>query len=203
MVRARGVLARGDDREVRPLVAGREHPLDQLAVHVELGAAREGDASASRARSRRPRARHAAARRSRPRPSPCGSGRRPRSPRTNTHDGTARCRSSTKRAHVWSPIATRARRAPDQPRDERDGIVGLFPRHDLEQVRRGVHARRFEPGHDELDVAGPRQHQHRQPFERHRLVAGEVRADRARPTATTRRCRSPPCAPARARCRSA
>ena len=93
----------------------------------------------------------------------------------NTHDGTARCRSSTKRAHVWSPIATRRAERRIIPATTRDRVVGLLPRHDLEQLRPGLDARRLEPGNDELGVAGAGQHQHRQPFERHRLVAGEVR----------------------------
>ena len=39
----------------------------------------------------------------------------------------------------------------------------------------GVDPRRFEPRHDELRVAVAREHEHREPLERHRLVAGEVR----------------------------
>ena len=39
----------------------------------------------------------------------------------------------------------------------------------------GDDARRLEAGHDELGVAVAREHEHREPLERHRLVAGEVR----------------------------
>ena len=65
---------------------------------------------------------------------------------------------------------------PDHPRDEGDRVVGLVPGHDLEELRtpratRGASSR----GTTSCDSARARQHQHRQAFERHRLVAGEVR----------------------------
>ena len=41
VVRARGVGPGGDDGEVGALVAGVEHPLDELPVHVDLAAAGE------------------------------------------------------------------------------------------------------------------------------------------------------------------
>ena len=176
VVRARRVLAGGDDREVRPLVAAREHALDELAVHVELGAARE-----------------------RPRPHLGRDRRRPRRGRgvqrgdlvgvlhhADRRDDLGRAH---ERASTAARAAGRARSAPtcgrrsrraapvaDEPRDERDRVVGLLPRHDLEQL--GLRRRRAAPrGGARRARASPArgQHEHREPFERHRLVAGEVR----------------------------
>ena len=95
--------------------------------------------------------------------------------RTNTHDGTARCRSSTNRAHVWSPIATRRAERRIIPATSAIGSSVSSHATISNSSGRGVDARRLEPRDDELRVAGARQHEHRQPFERHRLVAGEVR----------------------------
>ncbi len=43
VVRARRVRTGGDDREVGALVPGREHAVDELAVHLQLGAPRKLD----------------------------------------------------------------------------------------------------------------------------------------------------------------
>ena len=94
---------------------------------------------------------------------------------TNAVPGSARCRSSTKRAQVWSPIAARAGRAGELAPRARSGSSVSSHAHDLEHVGLRFDTRRFEPRHDELRVAVAREHQHREPFERHRLVAGEVR----------------------------
>ena len=67
------------------------------------------------------------------------------------------------------------RRRTGELRHQRDGIVGLLPRDNLEHVGLRHDSRRFESRHDEVRISGPREHEHRQPLERHRLVAGEVR----------------------------
>ena len=95
--------------------------------------------------------------------------------RRTSHDGSARWRSSTNRAHVWSPIATRARRAPDEPATIAIGSSVSSHGTISNSSGCGDDARRLEPGHDERRVAVARQHEHREPLERHRLVAGEVR----------------------------
>ena len=97
--------------------------------------------------------------------------------RRNATSGSARLRSSTKRAHVWSPMAATWRRADaararprsrpgrrSRPRAARSNTSGR-------STTRGASSR----GTTSDRVAVGRQHQHRQPLERHRLVAGEVR----------------------------
>ena len=175
MVRARRVLAGRDDREVRTLVAGRKHALHELTVHVELGPATEGDV-AHRGRDRVDGC--AAAFASAAISSPSFTMR-------NGPDDVDRAfeRRGRQRAleveHETRPrvVADRdsARTRARQPGDERDRIVGLFPRHDLEQIVLRDDAGRFQAGHDETCGTGARQHEHRQAFERHRFVAGEVR----------------------------
>ena len=63
----------------------------------------------------------------------------------------------------------------DHPRHDRDGIVAVLPRDELEQLRPRRDARRLQSRNEEARVALPREDEHRQPLERHRLVPGEVR----------------------------
>ena len=96
--------------------------------------------------------------------------------RRNATSGRARCRSSTKRAHVWSPIAADvAARPTDEAGDDRRSDRRSRPRRALERVGLLDDPRRLERGHHEHRVAVGREHEHGQPLERHRLVAGEVR----------------------------
>ena len=88
------------------------------------------------------------------------------------------------------------RGAPHEPGDDRDRVVGLVPRA-RPRTRRAARRpaapraaarrapRRRRRGSDE----------HGEPLERHRLVAGEVRAGRRRSTAAGRRRRARACAP--------
>ena len=64
--------------------------------------------------------------------------------------------------------------------DDRDRVLGLFPGADREHVGSLDDTRRFEARHHEHRVAVGRQDEHREPLERHRLVAGEVRQVRPR-----------------------
>ena len=78
-------------------------------------------------------------------------------------------------AQVWSPIAARAGRADERAPPARSGRRSRPTARSrtgrAAPSTRGASRR----GHDEPRVAVARQHEHREPFERHRLVAGEVR----------------------------
>ena len=58
---------------------------------------------------------------------------------------------------------------------ERDRIVGLVPRDEAEHTGLWLDARGLEPGDQQRGVAVARHDEQRQPFERHGVVAGEVR----------------------------
>ncbi len=152
----------------------REHALDQLAVHVELGTARErpGPHLArdhvdrfGRLPQRRDLARvlHHADRRRHLR---------------RAHEG-GRGQRLLEIEHEARPrvVADRGERraAPDDARHDRNRVVGLVPRHELEQVGPQRHPWRFEPRHHQPGVAALRENEHREALERHRLVADEVR----------------------------
>ena len=62
-----------------------------------------------------------------------------------------------------------------QRRNQRDGIVGLVPRHDREDVGTLDDAGRLEPWDHHRRIAVAWHHQHGESFQRHRLVAGQVR----------------------------
>ena len=135
VVRARRVRAGRDNGEVRTLVPVRQHPLDKLAMHVELGPAGEPDrsrisaATASTACAARVSASISSASLT------IRIGLTTSVARENTHDGTACCRSSTNRAHVWSPIATRRAERRTIPATSCDRVVGLVPRDHGEELR--------------------------------------------------------------------
>ena len=59
--------------------------------------------------------------------------------------------------------------------DGREGVVRLLPGVQGEHLGALHHPRRLQAGHHERGVALPGQHEHRQPLQRHRLVAGEPR----------------------------
>ncbi len=73
-----------------------------------------------------------------------------------------------------SPTATVAGRA-DERGDDADRILGLVPRQQREHLGLLDDTRCLQPRHDQRGVAIPGHDQHGQAFERHRLVAGEVR----------------------------
>ena len=164
---------RRDDREVGALVPGGQHPLDQLPVHVELGAACEchrphlGRDRVDRMRGARERGNFV------------GFLHHP----DGRHDlRRARERTARPRAleieHEPRPRVVADRDAPGRGGYEsgypRDRIVGLLPRHEREQLGPELDAWRLQARDDEMRVAGAREHQHREPFEGHRLVADEV-----------------------------
>ena len=137
-----------------------------------------------------------AAPRSRRRPSPSAT-----APMTSRRAARTRRRAarrwsaSTNRAHVWSPIATRA--PPARRARRRSAIGSSVSSHGTISNRSGcgVDARRLEPRARRARRRPSRgQHEHREPLERHRLVAGEVRQVGARPRAAARRRRARPCA---------
>ena len=176
VVRARGVLAGRDDREVRPLVPGGEHALDELAVHVELACGPRTAARASRPRSRRRRARRAR--------SAAISSRVLHHPdRRHDHVGARTNACAAARA------GDRARSAPTcGRRSRRDRARARRARRRARSGRRSPPTARSRTGRAAASTRGAssrgttscaspvaRQHEHREPLERHRLVAGEVR----------------------------
>ena len=94
--------------------------------------------------------------------------------RRNAAPGSCGSNSTRKRAHIWSPIATLRART-DEPGDDRRRILGLLPRTQVEDTRLRLDARRLEPRDDHRRVAVAWHHEHRQSFEWHRVVAGQVR----------------------------
>ena len=155
---------------------GREHALDELAVHVELGAARERHRRASRPRSRRPRA------------------RRRVSAAISSASFTIRIGADdvgrARRTRTTAPRAAgRARSAPTcGRRSRRDGAERRIIRRRARSGRRSPPTARSRTARAAASTRGAssrgttswaspvaRQHEHRQPLERHRLVAGEVR----------------------------
>ena len=175
-MRTRGVGARGDDREVRTLVAGGEHPLDQLAMHVELRTTRERAPTASRsaiestACAARVERRDLvvvldhADRTSRPR---TRARTRTKAPHVGDRARTAptcgrRSRHAAPTTGSSRPRARSGRRSPPTPR--RRTALGAG-------ATRGASSR----GTTSCASPRPRQHEHRQTLERHRLVAREVR----------------------------
>ena len=175
VVGAGGVRAGGDDGEVHVLVALVHDAPAQVGRHLGLGAPHQRD---------RPRLQvggDAVDGRGRP-PQRLDLGgvldgpQRPdhrRGPRRTRAAGSAACRSSTNRAHVRSPTATRPA-APDQVGHDGDRVVGLAPRPQREHVGPLGHPGRLQPGHHQRGVAVAGQDQHGQPLQRHRLVAGQV-----------------------------
>ena len=196
VVRTGRVLSRRDDREVGALVPFREHPFDELAVHVELGATTEG-AQAHLGRD------HV----DRPRRSPQGldlgvvlHDPQRADDRRGRHERGAR-QGTLEREHEARPGLVADRGAPrltGEARDQRDRVVGLVPRHDAEHVVLRRDPRRFQPGHDELRVArraaAPTSSGARAASRRSRSGTEDPRP----PTATARRCRARPCALERA-----
>ena len=176
VVRARRVLTGGDDREVRPLVTELEHALDELAVHVELAPPDERARAHLDRDLRRPRA--AAARERGDLVGVLHHADRRRRPRTRARTSRAAARAGG-RARTAPTCGRRSRHASaaDPTSRATSAIGSSVSSHGTISNRsgRGVDPRRLEPGHDEPGVAGARQHEHREPFERHRLVAGEVR----------------------------
>ena len=63
----------------------------------------------------------------------------------------------------------------DEVGDDPDGVVGLFVWAKCEELVVVIDTRRLEPRDDQGRVGIGEEHQHRRPFERHRLVAGEPR----------------------------
>ena len=191
VVRRRAVRTRADDGEVRPVVAVREHPVDELAAHVDLGRGRRtgrsriSAATASTAwAAARSAATSAASFTARSGPTTAWAGRHVASgDRGLQREGEARPRLVADREHPG-----RADELGHRPRP--DPIVSD---HGRTRARAEVgHPRRLELGDDERRLAVAVEHEHREPLERHRLVAGEVRAGRRRPTAAARRRRPRP-----------
>ena len=91
--------------------------------------------------------------------------------------GSAAWRSSTNRAHVWSPIAARRRPSPTEPDDDRaTGSSVSSHGDDLEHVGLRLDPRAPRAAGPRASRRPSRRHdEHREPLERHRLVAGEVR----------------------------
>ena len=71
-------------------------------------------------------------------------------------------------------VADRHRRRPADPLgDQADGVLGLVPGQQLEDLGALDDAGRLQPGDDERGVPVAGQDEHGQPLERHGLVAGE------------------------------
>ena len=66
-------------------------------------------------------------------------------------------------------------RSPNESRHDRNRIVGFVPRAHTEHIGVFVHPRRLQARDHQRRFAIAGHDQHRQPLERHRLVAGEVR----------------------------
>ena len=175
-MRAGGVRARGDDGEVGALVPAVEHALDELAVHVELGAARERARRASSRAIASTAARRGAQRLDLGRvlhhAQRAGDVGRAAEARRRAARAGGRARSGPRcgrRSRPWSRCADRARR---RSRSGRRSRPTGGPR-----TRRAARRRAAPRAAGTTSTASPsaRQHQHREPLERHRLVAGEVR----------------------------
>ena len=69
----------------------------------------------------------------------------------------------------------RRRRPGGELGDDRRRVLGLLPRPQREHARLLDDPRRLEPGDHHRRLAVPRDDEHRQPLQRHRLVAREVR----------------------------
>ena len=177
MVWAGGVLAGGHDREVDLLVALGEDPRRQVGRHLRPRCVRRAgcDRLGARRRSGRRRHRRPPARRSLPGPSPSAAGRRRRPPAGTRAPGSCGSSSTRKRAHIWSPTASmratgrRARAtiavgSSVSPQGSSSNTPGCSTTRGASS-RRDHHRRIAIDGHD----------QHRQPLERHRLIAGEIR----------------------------
>ena len=97
---------------------------------------------------------------------------------SNAMLGAVRCSASTCEAHIRSPIATR--HSPrEHRRDQLVGVVTVAPADHLLGLERlsgdGVEGELpLQLRHDQDGVAVRPDHQHRQPFERHRPIAGQV-----------------------------
>ena len=177
VVGRRGVGAGGDDGEVDLVVALGEQPATDVGGHLGLGAAHQGDVAlraAGRPPGRRPRRRRAG-RRPRRRPWPSAAGRRPRSRGATRSTPAAppagRRRSGPRCGRRWRPSPAEA----GQAGDDGDGVVGLLPRAEGEHLGALDDPGRLQAGHDQRGVALARHHEHREPLERHGLVAGEPR----------------------------
>ena len=69
----------------------------------------------------------------------------------------------------WPPFAA----APARPATIDDRVIGLVPAPDREDAWLFDDTRCLEPWDDERRIAVAVRHEHREPLERHRLVAGE------------------------------
>ena len=71
----------------------------------------------------------------------------------------------------------------DEVCDPVDRVLGLLPRLEVEEAaghaRAGSRGKDLQAGDEERRPAGRRNHEHREPFERHRIVSGEVGEVRA------------------------
>ena len=177
VVRTGRVRSGGHDGEVHPMVPLGQQATPEIGRHVGFGTAGQRDRAALQG-GRRPDRRRPQPRRNAAISASSFTARS--GPVIGARLGelrwpaTARCRSTRNRDQVRSPMAAVAS-APAQAGDHGHRVLGLLPGADAEDVRPLDHPWRFEPGHDERRVVVARHDQHREAFERHRLVAGQPR----------------------------
>ena len=165
-----------DDGEVDDLVPGVDEPVADLARHLGLGAADEGDLAPDELGGddvgggrRPPEGVHLGVVLDRPQRADDGGGRKP----LPAGEGVLEAEDEGGPGAVGygQPLAV----GPDQASDQGDRVVGLVPGPDPEQLGVGSDPWFLEEGDDKGGVALDRQDQHGQPLEGHRLVAGQPR----------------------------
>ncbi len=175
VVRAGGVLPGGDDGEVDLVVALGQQPGRDVGRHLGLGPPDEGDVTGVQLVG-----------------DPVGGrtggtqggdlrGVLDHPQRPDDVDGAAERRAVEPRQQFDEEpgphLVTdrRRRRAAGEIGDDRRRVLGLLPRAQREHARLIDDTGRLEPGDDHRRLAIAGHDEHRQPLERHRLVAGEVR----------------------------